>query len=306
MIYVATGDLQNCTLHAVDTNGKEQWSVILYNSISGSAVYASNGLVYACTQWSPPSAYDAKTGALRWTLSTVGLSPAGPGGDLSFSQGVLYFVNGLTVYAIDPATGDKVWELDGQTTIPPAVTGNKVITAYIGAEAAFDRQTAAPVWQQIGRHVTDPTINSLYVAAALGNAYVYQGVYLDVIDTATGSLKFTINMTGLLSVSITSTDSLLFVTSTFGISCLNALNGAALWQFAPSPDASDYYGYPALSAVTALNNVMYFNYDYLFARSLTTRQIIWKTLLENNDGYSYSTPCIVTKAGKVYQGGNNF
>jgi len=247
MIYVATGYETTPTLHAVDSSGKEQWSVTLNQSTGVSAVYASNGLVYACTQFTPPTAYDAKTGAVRWTFPTAGLSPAGPGGSISLNQGVLYFVNSLTVYAIDPATGDKIWEIDNETNIPPAVTGNKVIVAYNGAEAAFDRQTAAPIWKQTGRSDIYPSVTSLMIAAALGNAYIYEASYIDVIDTATGALKFSINTTGLLGQYITSSDSLLYMSSLLGIYCYNVINGTYMWAYAPYPSANDYYGTPIVA-----------------------------------------------------------
>ena len=308
MVYISTGYFRNVTLHAVDTNGKEQWSAILDPTTIGPMdVFAGNGLVYAKSENTPPSAYDAKTGAVRWTYPLAGLYSGGAG-NILLNNGVLYFVNYSSVYAIDPVTGTKIWSIDDQTSILPAVIGNKVITAALGTVKAFDRLTAAPLWQQTVRQLDDLYNRAFSITTAMGNAYVYQGKFLDVIDTATGSIKFTIDMTDYFydaARTITISDSLLFVSSIFlGIHCYNAVTGAHLYNYKPTPQAIDnyLYGDPLTSGVTCLNNEMFINCDLLYAVNASTRQTIWATLLENNDKVSNSIPCVVTQSGKVYRG----
>lgn len=127
MIYVPTGQ-GGLVLHAVDTNGKEQWSAnFLYPNIGASELYTAGGLVYMATENSPPVAYDAKTGAVRWTFQPDSFNIASHGGTLVMNKGVIYFVNGNTLFAIDPPTGHQIWRIDYWTIDLPTVTDGKVI-----------------------------------------------------------------------------------------------------------------------------------------------------------------------------------
>ena len=309
MIYVATSYEASYTLHALDSNGKVQWSVVVGNglAVGPSDVFAYNGMVYVCG-WlsSPPVALDAKTGAIRWTFPTASLNPLGTGGgNICLIDGVLYFSDFDYLSAIDPNSGQIIWQVDHLTTKLPGVTGGKVILGDIDASAeALDKQTTAALW-----HTSPPIYNDVEVQSvnvAFGNAYVFDGGTMNVLDTATGVTKLIMNIGGPGGGAIVhSSDSNLFVSTAGGsLVCNSMITGTQKFNLALYP-ANGFYEV-ALSGVSSLNNVMYYNYDYLYAMNVTTQKIIWKTLLESQNGGSYSTPCLVTKSGKVYRGGNNF
>lgn len=103
-----------------------------------------------------------------------------------------------------------------------------------------------------------------------------------------------------------STDSNLFVatpSSLGNLFCANLNTGVQQWDLSLYPFNGNT---TVLSGASLLNNIVYYNYDYLYAMNVATQQIIWKTVLEQSDGWSYSTPCLITKSGKAYRGGNNF
>src|SRR6186713_1253221 len=75
MIYVVAGYTKNPTLYAFDENGKQQWTVTLDNNHLGigfQQLIAANGLVYATTEFTTVTAYDAKSGAQRWVFRPSG------------------------------------------------------------------------------------------------------------------------------------------------------------------------------------------------------------------------------------------
>ena len=309
MVYVSTSLQSGLILHAVDTAGKQQWTVNFNTSIDvgPSDVYAANGMLYLCSQFTPPVAVDAQTGAIRWTFPAAQLNPLGSGGGtICWNQGILFFLDAAELYSIDPASGQVNWTINDEATTLPAFTGNKVILGWQnGAIEAVNPHTAAVIWQQpeTGYY---PSVESISMNTAFGNVYMYEGGSMPVYDTTNGTVKFNTFAPGDALTPVHCTDSLLFVSSPEGnVTCLNALTGAQKFSFTMSSTAPLITTY-ALSGTSALNNVFYFNYDYLYAKSISTQQTIWKTMLENNDGWSYSTPCIVTKSGKVYRGGNTF
>lgn len=309
MIYMATSFEASYTLHALDTSGKLQWSVVVGSglSVGPSDVYGYNGMVFVCGQLSsPPVALDAKTGAVRWTFPTASLNPLGTGGgNICLIDGVLYFSDFDYLSAIDPNSGQILWQVDHLTTKLPGVTGGKVILGDIDASAeALDKQTIATLW-----HTSPPIYNDVEVQSvnvAFGNAYVFDGGTMNVLDTATGVTKLIMNIGGPGGGAIVhSSDSNLFVTTANGsLVCNSMITG--LQKFNLSLYPANGFLEVALGGVSSLNNVMYYNYDYLYAMNVTTQQMIWKTLLANQNGGTGSTPCLVTKSGKVYRGGNNF
>jgi outer membrane protein assembly factor BamB len=309
MIYIATGAQASPSLHALDTSGKVIWSVPLGGGLgsSPSDVYGYNGMVYVCAQLSsPPVAVDASTGAIRWTFPTASLNPLGVGGgNISVTDSVLYFSDFDYLTAVGATSGQILWQVQHLTTKLPGVTGGKVILGDIDASAeALDRQTAAVLWHTAPPNAADVEVQSVNVAN--GNAYVFDGGTMNVLDTGTGATKLIMTIGGPGGGAVVhSADSNLFVaTPSASLVCNNMNTGAQ--EFALPLYPHNGFVEVTLSGVSSLNNVMYYNYDYLYAASVTTQQVIWKTLLESQNGGSYSTPCLVTRSGKVYRGGNNF
>lgn len=129
---------------------------------------------------------------------------------------------------------------------------------------------------------------------------------MQVTDTVTGATNFTVGMSGDAQSTAHCTDSLLYIaTPGGGIYVYNALSGHLLWGAGLTADPGSPFYY-AMSSISALNQVLYVNYQYLFAKNVLTGATIWKTQLNDLDGVSESTPCIVTKSGKVFRGGNHF
>ena len=307
VVYIATA---GGVLHAIDSSGKQQWTVALAGG-NPSNICSDNGRVFICSAGGP-TALDAKTGSSVWTFPPNRGNINGLSGSISLIKGVLYYKDNNSLFAIDPSSGNIIWEIDGLTQVLPGVTDNKVILADAnGSETAFDRQTAKQLWYQNDR-VDVPGIEPVSVNVMLGSAYVYygsnsgnDGTYVDVLDTATGAIKLAMTIGIDLTANLSSTDSLLFFSLNNGITCYNAVNGDGLWNFGEPINYFGNYQYN-MSGVAALNGEIFYHYDYLYARTTSTRQLIWKVMLGSDGSEIATTPCLVTKSGKAYSGGNNF
>ena len=133
VIYIGCGAAM-CAVEA--PNQVLRWKArIPSGTIAYSAAAVAGGLVYAGTNTSGAVyAFDAKTGAIRWSFQTAGHNVwAGP----SVAGGVVYVgADDQNLYALDAGTGAKVWSFSAGTPIvnTPAVVNGVV---YLGAGALY-------------------------------------------------------------------------------------------------------------------------------------------------------------------------
>jgi outer membrane protein assembly factor BamB len=133
IIYMGCGAAM-CAVEAPDQVLK--WKArIPSGTITYSSAAVAGGLVYAGTNTSGAVyAFDTRTGTIRWMFQTAGRNvQAGP----SVAGGVVY-VGGddQNLYALDAATGAKLWSFNAGTPIvnAPAVVNGIV---YLGAGALY-------------------------------------------------------------------------------------------------------------------------------------------------------------------------
>jgi outer membrane protein assembly factor BamB len=166
------------------TLGTSESGVAIYGSpaVEGELVYLAgyNGKVYA---------FVAESGVLRWVYPREG-NLASIAAGVAVSQGRVYFgCSDGTVYALDAATGDKLWsfEVGSKVWSTPTVAGD---TLYV---SAFDKKLyvlntgdGSKRWEfEAGGAIVSP-------------ALVYQGTayigcfdrYFYAVDAATGSLRW--------------------------------------------------------------------------------------------------------------------
>jgi outer membrane protein assembly factor BamB len=166
------------------TLGTSESGVAIYGAptVEGELVYLAgyNGKVYA---------FVSESGALRWVYPREGnLNPIAAG--VAVSQGRVYFgcADG-GIYALDAATGDKLWSFESGDKIwsTPAVDGD---TLYIGS---FDKKLYA-------LNTSDGTKRWEFEAggAIVSPPLVYEGTayfgsfdrYFYAVDAASGNLRW--------------------------------------------------------------------------------------------------------------------
>ena len=140
-------------------------------------------------------AFDAATGALRWSFDTDGAIKAGA--VLAGGRVIVGSYDG-SLYAVDAHTGVLRWStaVGARFYATPTVTGDRVINATTdGVVRAFDTSSGAEVWSRsIGRFA--------YSAAAVAGGRAYVGSYdhqLYALDVRTGGILWTHRAPGPIS-----------------------------------------------------------------------------------------------------------
>ena len=193
VVYVGAGN----RLYALNaTTGASVWIATTGGSISD-PVAVAGGTVYARAYDGNAYAFDAATGAARWTTS-IGNPPfgvdLGPGGP-AVADGRVIVTGALDakLYALDAATGAVLWSINpGARAIgTPAVAGGRVYV-NLGAHSlrALDPATGATVWSVAGSQVarvvsTPPTV---------ANGILYHGTGSGTLvarDPASGTILWT-------------------------------------------------------------------------------------------------------------------
>jgi len=189
-----------------------------------------DGLVFASAVYQPLLAYDAQTGAIVWTSSSVSDVRASP----TFAHHVLYvasFEGALN--ALDAATGVPIWSTPGQCCVydrAPVVDGGRVFQMRTdGTLTAYDSKDGTQLWSK-------PAFSVGTIAASHGTLFYNDYPNVVALDEATGAQLWAAHVvtsatTGAPAVA----NGLVFVTQAQLIA-LNAATGAVVWTAQANSD----------------------------------------------------------------------
>jgi glucose dehydrogenase len=184
LVYILTSDYKQGRLLALDAaTGRRRWTKPLGSSYwCGPTPAVAGGRVYAPVA-GRMTAYDARTGTLRWRAGTADCSapmtPAVVGGKLFTTT-----TSGPRVEARDPASGKLLWSrmacigtsdtcVSIASIFGPIAAGDGVVyvSNYAGGMMAYDANTGRQLWSRIigSGHVIDsaPVVEGdvVYVSA---------------------------------------------------------------------------------------------------------------------------------------------
>ena len=222
-------------------------------------------------------------------------------------------------YAFDASTGEELWNytsIGDFTSL--AVAGTKVYfsSSYVdttnfvnsenvnggvfdGGVVALNASNGEAIWTYpIDSSVTSPIIanDTVYVVSGDGSVYAF--------NTADGALNWHyVAGTGLGSPFLI--NSYLYMGSSFGVYCLNAINGSMIWNFATSDFASSSPTCPTYSdgvIYVGWNGPMFFSSSTqhnFYAVDASNGKTIWNYTI----GYTVESPPAAA-GGTVFIGGN--
>ncbi|UNU73553.1 outer membrane protein assembly factor BamB [Moraxella nasovis] len=227
---------------AINATGK-LWSIAVKDAITSAVALSLDGKVAVVgTHSGKVVALDANNGNVLWakSLPTVSYTPA-----LVSSNRVLLSGNNGTLYGLDRATGDVVWQFDTQFSTLGIIGAAKPIaidrdTAVFGTTDgrihALNIQTGVPMWTRaVGMaaggsmtdHLKDVDAMPLVVGSRL---YVtsFSGPFVG-FDMTTGQKMFAKPIKSLTTP--THLGGMIVVTSTSGdVTAFNAITGDVLWE----------------------------------------------------------------------------
>jgi outer membrane protein assembly factor BamB len=239
-----------------------------------------DGTVYSLDDDGYAQAFNAATGAVRWTRGL--LEPAGGQSSLVVKDGIFYTAlswSGGSLFALDTATGETLWTAPVSWNTLPAVDGRYVYASnsYYCATMALDRRTGRQAWNKAedcyggadhtlsdGGHVIDGHGNVMDSAtgrlldaflsgphAVAGNvAIVRQGSVLSARDLTTGVGKWEFSGDGALSSAPVVVNHTVYVGSAAGnVFALDLETGEEVWSDSVGPAGCiEYYSYGCANA----------------------------------------------------------
>jgi outer membrane protein assembly factor BamB len=173
---------------SVETDGSG-----ILSSLSESSPAVANGLLYIGSEGDGVSAFDLKTGALKWRFTTASVVNSSP----TVVNGVLYIGSGVfgkdnkKLYALNATTGVKRWEYiieESTAGYSSPIVADGIV--YIGSGStlyAVDAASGAKKWD-----VKPEANNLIYSGPVVATGFVYLGIgkKLYAFDTATGAKKW--------------------------------------------------------------------------------------------------------------------
>jgi outer membrane protein assembly factor BamB len=307
-VYVGCTDNK---LYVFDTLGNPVWSVSTNNSIGTQSPIVKNGLVYICNETSNIIyAYNAQTGSLIWNFNAT-LSGGYGMADITIYDNTLYFHRGM-LYALDVNTGAVKWTYNTGGFVSPIVLNNKLYTiSGHRSIVVINAASGTLLWEKSSTiDFGDP----FSINIDQGKIFYTDRYNCAAYDTINGSLIWRSNITtGNFFPSFSSGTSPLLENNNVyfptgsTVKILDAQNGAQIWQ--------TFGGLGLTSTATLVNNIVYYGSSempqaqsqyHMYAIDAGSKSVKWISTYWDTSPFLHSSPCIVTKSGKVYRLGRVF
>jgi outer membrane protein assembly factor BamB len=296
----AHGDIRNSGRGSGSgARGHIKW-VVLQPFGDCSPTIAKDGTIYMSGTDGYLYALEPTTGAGKWrVLIDGGYFPSLTNPAIS-SQGIVYVNGNQTLYAIDGASGDRLWKYDINNSIAPSPTISKdgfVITCLRDRIIALNGVTGKLVWASSigGVFVQTPAIGrDGAVIAEAGNC-------LYALDGATGAVKWKAVLPAQITSSPSiSTDGTVYIGSDSGfLHAFNETTGIEKWSI---PLINTFPVLPIdVTPAIARDGTVYVQVgSILHALNGTTGHVIWDCadLGEENSSVSPS----IAGDGTIYEG----
>ena len=148
-VFVTIADQANSDLYALDeSTGADAWGPIqIASNTSWSLPAYDRGVVFVGTSYGVIKAFDATSGAQKWTANVFSMSTP-----LTPWNGLLFVDTPNTLYAFDELDGSVVWShAVAGTGTTPTIDDSGVYSAYdCNVAYAFEPRDGAVHWQRSG------------------------------------------------------------------------------------------------------------------------------------------------------------
>ncbi len=218
----ANGSVQ---LVAIDQeSGLDAWSVSVGTSFLASHAY-DQGLVYVTGTDNLLRAFDASTGALKWST----LVPYNQGVSPIARDGKVYLSSGNLAYAVDGKSGAILWTASSGSTSAASLSASGVLLSSYCQSVALLQSTGAQLWS-VGPLPGCVSGSPSTIVHANGRAYVRDYDFVNARpsliarDADTGAVVGTANVFGYSTLPIPAV----------GADAAYVLNGGTLQRFDPS------------------------------------------------------------------------
>lgn len=306
--YIYVGCADSC-LYAIDTSGSVIWKVSTGGSIGKNSPIVLNDVVYIQNS-NFVLAYNALTGSPKWSFTTnFGAEPPG----FSIVNNTLY-TNYGTVYAIDINTGILKWsKYIDQYLMFPKVYNNKLYSAGNHTMTVWDATNGNFLWS---KSFDISSGNELAINVKYGNIYLLRESSLTVMDTLNGNtIKWakSFNSCSPYSLSAGSSpviaDSIILTNDINGnMSVENAITGEHIGGLAVNlldNDMTLANGYFFCGGRDLYNQFQGHTYG-IAIKSFTLGLGLVESWVSTERSDFSTTPCVITKSGKVYRSGDVF
>jgi outer membrane protein assembly factor BamB len=284
-------------VYAYDTAGVLKWTALTANPSNTYSPVINNNIIVVKDNNGILYAYNENNGTLKWqkATGTTGFTVANATIYTSVASS-----NALCAY--DLQTGNLKWtSLASQGFPPPIIRNNKIYIAGNNHDVAVvNESNGSIIWR---RDISDLFPSAINVGH--GNIYlVSENHWIKAIDSATGANKWQVNSVYFGSALYYYAAAFPVVTDSLAIMSMTA----SIKGYEPSTGAIkvDMSG-DFTSGVTIVNKIMYagtynFGDGRISARSLVNPNDNWTSSFKAP--FNNSTPCVVTKSGKMWRGGD--
>lgn len=240
--------------------------------ISAGPALGTNGLVYGAT-YLELYAWDAATGALRWSTNVDGRAFDSPGALVVGPEGNVYVSTTTGLRAFDGNTGARLWSSDVIGVVSVGPDG----TIYVASTPvkALDPHTGGVRWTSIsvnGQQHVPPALS------ANGLAFVAAGSGITAVDMRTGNQiwSFVGQDWGYSFVIVAGDGTVLAGQPLSELVALDGATGKKIWQRQSEQTLTDLIMTPDGSVCVAHDGIIY-------VRDLATGDVQRRFLLKNNE-----------------------